>query len=78
MDIFSKGAVVIGVTLGVIAILNIAIIYYFKTNPKFKTGYYKSIGKLLTDLRKPWQNEEDNIKKLSSIMKSIQNDDESK
>ncbi len=76
MDNFSKGSVVIGITLGVIVILNIAIFLYFRTNPKFKTGHYKSLGKLLTDFRKPWHNEEENIKKLSSIVKSLQNDDE--
>ena len=76
MYILSKGIIVIGITLVVIAAINIAIILYFRTNPKIKTGTYKSIGKLLTDFRKPWQNEEDKIEKLSSMVKSIQKDNE--
>ena len=76
MDNFSKGNVVIGVTLGVIAIFNIAIIFYFRSNPKIKTGYYKSFGKLLTEIRKPWQNEENNIKRLSTMVKTLQDEDD--
>lgn len=76
MNNLSKGIIVIGITLGVIAGLNIAIVLYFRANPKIKTGHYKRMGKLLTDLRKPWRSEEDEIEKLSSMVKSIQNDDE--
>ncbi len=70
--------IIIGIILGIIVVLNIAIILYFRSNPKLKTGHYKNIGKLLTDIKKPWQKEEDNIKKLSSMVKSLQNDDETK
>jgi predicted membrane chloride channel (bestrophin family) len=63
--------IVVGLTLFIILLINAAILIKFRRGSGTRLNRYKVYGKILTDVRNPWREEDKQLEELSNILKTI-------
>ncbi len=63
--------IVVGLTLFIILLINAAILIKFRRGSGARFNRYKVYGKILTDVRNPWREEDKQLEELSNILKTI-------
>ena len=63
--------IVVGLTLFIIILINAAILITFRRGSGTRFNRYKVYGKILTDVRKSWREEDKQLEELSNILKTI-------
>ena len=63
--------IVVGLILVIVFLINAAILRAFRRGSGTRFNRYKVYGKILTDVRNPWREEDKQLEELSNILKTI-------
>ena len=63
--------IVVGLTIIIVLLINAAILKVFRRGSSTRYDRYKKFGKILTDVRNPWREEDKQLEELSNILKTI-------
>ena len=64
--------IIIGLTLGVVILINVGIIVAYRRGDSKRDMPYKSFGQALNIFKNPWKKENEQIDELSNLLDSIE------
>jgi len=68
----SDALVIIGLTIGIVILINVGIIIGFRRGSRFQDKPYRTFGQALNIVRNPWKKENEKIEELSTLLDSIE------
>lgn len=75
MQVNSTATLLIGIFLGLIILFNFAAIFMARKNQEKTTTKYKNYSTILSNISNPFEKEEKEFEKLSSLVDKIRSDD---
>ena len=63
---------ILGLTIGVVILINVGIILAFRKGGKRRDMPYKALGKAINIVKDPWKKENEQIDELSDLLDSIE------